>query len=162
MIGSAHKSVCSIVVPAALLAVAPAWTAAAPLLTAESLRDDCRAYQADAGRAAAVRCEQYVLGFIHGVLASDGAAASRAQASRRAESWIERAMRTRLGRAQVRTAPVRLVYCFDDPLPMAEVIARILDHLDSDSRAVGKSAADVLQSVLEEHYLCTSTATAAQ
>jgi hypothetical protein len=140
--------------PAALLTVAPAWANTLPL-TAESLRDDCRVYQEDVASPAAARCERYVIGFIHGVEARDGTGAVRAKPEERRESWIERATRSRLGRTQARTEPVRVVYCFDDPLPIAEIIVRIVDHIDSERASPATCAADAVRSVLREHYLCT-------
>ena len=51
--------------------------------------------------------------------------------------------------------PTHVVYCFDDPLPLAEIIVRIVDYIDSEPEAPATCAADAVRVVLQEHYRCT-------
>jgi len=118
-----------------------------PPLTALRLHELCLEWRLDPASTAGASCIAYVRGYLDGAAAIDERTAS---APSLAESFIERARRTRLGRAQVGRPP----YCLAEQVSTSEVIDSLLVYCQTQSLNGEMLAGALLTRVLGEFYPC--------
>lgn len=133
----------------ALFATGSAASGAAPI-SAPELLEHCRAYNDEPRSSAGLLCAAYVGGFVEGV----GALSSRRATSgdSGAESFTDRALRTRLG-VPVACEPV---YCLDDSASLQQFIADILVYAEQNPPERDMSANDVVVATLRNFHPCGS------
>jgi hypothetical protein len=110
-------------------------------LTAAELYSACLAYREDPGTADGRACSGYVRGFLD-------AAAQPSEAVSSAESFRERAVRTRIGAR--RASFVR--YCLDESVSLEQVVDVLMERLAADPQ--GTSAAAAVHGTLRHLDAC--------
>jgi hypothetical protein len=148
------------------LAVVIAWWIAAPaaraveVLTVHELVSQCERLDKEPEGTDARYCIRYIQGFIDGAVVTDVRVMLNAEAasrSRSAESFSERAKRTRATTRMEQFRAAQLAgFCLGDPLPLREVVDHIvvdLVALDVDDTAKSP-ARDAVYASLIQHYPC--------
>jgi len=143
----------------AALILAPS-ARAVEVLTVHELVSHCKLMEAEPEGADAQYCIRYLQGFIDGAVATDVSVMLNSEAeSNRNETFSERAMRTRGPSSADRLRAARLAgFCLGDPLPLRDVLKRVvadLVRLDAGVTANSPARESVYQS-LREHYSCAS------
>jgi hypothetical protein len=142
----------TLIVGAFLLADADA----VEVLTAEELASHCEAFPDDADSVDGEYCTRYIQGFIDGAIATDVRVMLNIDAEKE-ETFTERAIRTRMidRDLQLRAAGYA-EFCLGDPVPLAEVVARVVADLDERMKAMdsASSARDVVYESLRRNYPC--------
>jgi hypothetical protein len=133
-----------------LLAAGSAASGAAPI-SAPELLEHCRAYGDEPQSSAGLLCAAYVGGFVEGagVLNSQHATAGDSSA----ESFTDRALRTRLGLS----APCQPVYCLYKSVSLAQFIADVLVYAEQNPPRRNMSANDVVVATLRNFHPCGPT-----
>ncbi len=131
---------------------------AVEVLTVHELVSHCELMQAEPEGADAQYCLRYIQGFIDGAAATDVRVMLNVEASAgRSESFSERAKRTRAPTRADQFRAARLAgFCLGDPLPLREVVDRVvvdLVALDIDDTAASP-ARDAVYGSLQQHYPC--------
>ena len=140
---------------ASCLLVNPAF--AIQKLTTEELASHCDSYPNLSETVDGQYCIRYIQGFIDGAIATDVRVMMNIEAEREGgESFTERAFRTRLpSRDESARASKYAEFCLGDPVPLAEVVSKVVRDLNSDRVEKGKGLArDVVYRSLREHYPC--------
>ena len=132
---------------------------AVEVLSAEALAGYCESFAADSD--SGKPCERYVQGFIDGAVATDVRVmlnVEAAQAREKSETFTERAMRTRIGTTDVQRAAGYAEFCLGDPVPLREVVAKVVADLNTDAGGLDSStpARDLVYESLRRHYPCPS------
>lgn len=139
----------------ALLAAPAAWAVEA--LSTEELVSHCEKYHDEKASEDRTFCVRYIQGFIDGAVATDERVANNVTREfGEGESFSERATRTRIGARLQRYGPsVYAEYCLGDPVPLEEVVERVVADL-ADEAAVAKfpRARDAVYETLRTHYPC--------
>lgn len=138
-----------------LLAAPSAWAVEA-LSTAE-LVSHCDRYHDDSASEDRTFCIRYIQGFIDGAVATDERVANNVTREfGEGESYSERAARTRIGaRLQRYGSSVFADYCLGDPVPLLEVVERVVaDLADEALTAKYPLARDAVYATLRQHYPC--------
>ena len=131
---------------------------AVEVLTVHELISHCHRIEAEPEGTDAQYCIRYIQGFIDGAVATDVRVMLNVEADPdNRESFTQRAMRTRTpSRAdQIRAAQLA-GFCLGDPLPLREVVSRVvadLVALDIGDTAESPARDAVYQSLLD-HYPC--------
>ena len=138
-----------------LLLTPSAWAVEA-LSTAE-LMSHCDHYAEPDAKEDQIFCVRYIQGFIDGAVATDELVMQNvAEEYEKAESFSERAKRTRVGsRLNRYGASYYAEYCLGDPVPLAEVVKHVVE--DSQDEGLIKTyplARDLVYRTLREHYPC--------
>lgn len=144
------------VITGALLAAPPAWAVEA-LSTAE-LASHCARYHDPNASEDRTFCVRYIQGFIDGAVATDERVTNNVTREfEQDESFSERAARTRIGTRLSRYgASVYAEFCLGDPVPLAEVVERVVaDLADAAVAAEHPLARDVVYLTLRSQYPCT-------
>jgi hypothetical protein len=145
-------TVFALIVGAFLLADADA----VEVLTAEELASHCEAFPDDAESVDGEYCVRYIQGFIDGAIATDVRVMLNMDAEKE-ETFTERAIRTRMidRDLQLRAAGYA-EFCLGDPVPLAEVVAKVVADLDERMKAMdsASSARDVVYESLRRNYPC--------
>lgn len=159
-LGSARRIARTLQVPIvsfALILLAPVSHATEPLEASE-LRRFCLEAGIAGDSTNGRLCETYVLGFLDGAIATDGRVAANVAAEiDRDESLSERAVRTRgvARRLESFGETVYADFCVGTPVPIAEVLTRVLDELESADNATQLTAREIVYAALQRHYSCT-------
>ncbi len=144
------------VITGALLAAPAAWAVEA-LSTAE-LASHCAKYHDPNASEDRTFCVRYIQGFIDGAVATDERVTNNVTREfEQDESFSERAARTRIGTRLSRYgASVYAEFCLGDPVPLAEVVERVVaDLADAAVAAEHPLARDVVYLTLRSQYPCT-------
>jgi hypothetical protein len=126
------------------------------LETAE-LASHCKNYLAGEDTVDGTFCIRYIQGFIDGAVATDERVTlSVSDEYERDESFTERATRTRIGtRVKQFGASVYAGYCLGDPLPLRDVVKKVIDDLeDEDKVNANPLARDLVYLTLTSQYPC--------
>ncbi len=132
--------------------------AVAPLSSAE-LASHCAYYRNAPAGPDGIFCVRYIQGFIDGAVATDERVAINvAAAYEKNESFAERALRTRLGNLADRYGVSAYAdYCLGDPVPLSEVVERVIGEFEQvDYQPALENARDLVYRVLRKHYPCTA------
>jgi hypothetical protein len=129
---------------------------AVEVLTAEELASHCEAFPDDADSVDGEYCVRYIQGFIDGAVATDVRVMLNMEAEKE-ESFTERAIRTRMidRDLQLRAAGYA-EFCLGDPVPLAEVVAKVVADLEQRIKAMDSSgtARDAVYESLRRNYPC--------
>ena len=141
----------------AFLLIAPG-ARAVEVLTVHELISHCHRIEAEPEGADAQYCIRYIQGFIDGAVATDARVMLSVEADPHSrESFTERARRTRMpSRADQIRAARFAGFCLGDPLPLREVVDRVVSDLvalDVGDTAESPARDAVYQSLLD-HYPC--------
>ena len=126
-------------------------------LSTEELISHCVFVEEDPDGEDGIFCIRYIQGFIDGAVATDERVTFNvADEFERAESFSERAIRTRLGNRMDRYgASFYAEFCLGEPVPLKEVVEVVIaDLLDEDRVANKPLARDVVYSTLRREYPC--------
>ena len=147
---------------AAVLAVAVGLVASAEadaveVLSAEELASHCAEFHDDPDGVDGQYCVRYIQGFIDGAIATDVRVMLNMEAERGEETFTERAIRTRIiDRNSLTRAAGYAEFCLGDPVPLVEVVTRVVGDLDERVKATDSSgtARDAVYESLRRHYPC--------
>ena len=133
---------------------------AVEVLTAEELASHCVAFPDDVDSVDGQYCIRYIQGFIDGAVATDVRVMLNLEAeTSSSESFSERAIRTRkIDRNSQRRAAGYAEFCLGDPVPLVEVVAKVVADLDERMKSMDSpgTARDVVYESLRRHYPCES------
>ena len=130
---------------------------AVEVLSAEELASHCTAIPDDADSVDGQYCIRYIQGFIDGAIATDVRVMLNMEAEREEETFTERAIRTRMiDRDLQLRASGYAEFCLGDPVPLAEVVAKVVADLDQRTKAMDSSgtARDAVYESLRRNYPC--------
>jgi hypothetical protein len=134
---------------------------AVEILTAEELASHCVAFPDEVDSVDGQYCVRYIQGFIDGAVATDVRVMLNMEAeSDDKESFTERAIRTRMiDRNSQRRAAGYAEFCLGDPVPLVEVVAKVVSDLDQRIKSLDSSgtARDVVYESLRRHYPCEAS-----
>ena len=141
-----------------LTALACSKAEAVETLTAEELASHCVGFPDDIDSVDGQYCIRYIQGFIDGAVATDVRVMLNVEAEASgSESFSERAIRTRKidRNARLRAASYA-EFCLGDPVPLVEVVAKVVDDLGERMKATDSpgTARDVVYESLRRHYPC--------
>lgn len=130
------------------------------LSTAE-LISHCQFYDEEPDGADGIFCVRYIQGFIDGAVATDERVTYNVarEFEDSSSSFRERAVRTRLGQRLERFGPsVYAEFCLGDPVPLAEVVRKVIADLEQlDGADDIPLAGNAVYRTLREHYPCSSS-----
>jgi len=142
----------------AILVTVSTPASAVEILSAEELASHCSAFPDDADSTDGQYCIRYIQGFIDGAIATDVRVMLNVEAkSGLAASFTERAIRTRaIDRRQITRASGFAEFCLGDPVPLEEVVTKVVDDLDERLKSLDESgtARDIVYESLRRHYPC--------
>jgi len=121
--------------------------------------DALAAFCLEGPRADGTVCLTYVRGFIDGAVVTDERVTYNvADEIDRAESFTERAYRTRLGRSLERFGPSYYAdFCIGLPVPLAEIVRHVRADLASGLTGDEETARAAVYASLRRHYPCRET-----
>lgn len=131
--------------------------AAVEALSTEELILHCAVYGDDPDGEDGIFCVRYIQGFIDGAVATDERVTFNVAAEYdKAESFTERAIRTRVGSRIDRFGPSYYAeFCLGDPVPLAAVVEVVVaDLLSLESVEGQERARDVVYATLRREYPC--------
>ncbi|MFT5573868.1 MAG: hypothetical protein ACI9FR_002804 [Cryomorphaceae bacterium] len=132
--------------------------AAVETLSAKELALHCKVLPEASESIDGQYCIRYIQGFIDGAVTTDVRVMMNVEAeSKREETIAERAFRTRLpSRSDEQRAAGYAEFCLGDPLPLKEVVAKVVADLDKDFGVSesSKSARNAVYASLRRHYPC--------
>ena len=132
---------------------------AVEVLTAEELASHCEAFPDGTESVDGEYCVRYIQGFIDGAIATDVRVMLNMEAERE-ETFTERAIRTRMidRNLQLRASGYA-EFCLGDPVPLAEVVAKVVTDLDERMKAMDStsSARDVVYESLRRNFPCEAS-----
>ena len=118
----------------------------------------CRSLVDSAADEGAQFCTHYVQGFIDGAVSTDVRVMMNVEAEyKQGASLTERATRTRMpGWHDQQRAAGYAEFCLGDPLPLADVVQTVAQHLVEQSETMDAelAARDVVYAALRQHYPC--------
>lgn len=126
-------------------------------LSTEELLSHCELYDEDPENRDGIFCIRYIQGFIDGAVATDERVTMNvADEVDRAESFTERAMRTRLGSRLDKFGPSYYAeFCIGEPEELKSVVLNVIaDLLDPSTNAASPLARDVVYNTLRREYPC--------
>jgi len=126
---------------------------------ASQLRSDCNEYAATPDSPDGRRCIAYIQGLLDGVVAASQPVVLAAEPpAPKAETFSERAYRTRLGERD-RNAPRQDPgVCVADAVPTAEVVRQVMSYINENPPAAADSAATVVFVALQARFPCEPVA----
>lgn len=130
---------------------------AVEVLSAEELALHCAEFHDDPDGLDGQYCVRYIQGFIDGAIATDVRVMLNMEAERGEETFTERAIRTRvIDRNSLTRAAGYAEFCLGDPVPLVEVVVKVLGDLDERVKATDSSgtARDAVYESLRRHYPC--------
>jgi hypothetical protein len=134
---------------------------AVEVLTAEELASHCAALPDDPESVDGEYCIRYIQGFIDGAIATDVRVMLNMEAEKdEEETFTERAIRTRMiDRNSILRAAGYAEFCLGDPVPLADVVAKVVADLDQRIKATDSSgtARDVVYESLRRNYPCEAS-----
>lgn len=137
--------------------VASAEADAVEVLSAEELASHCAEFHDDPDGVDGQYCVRYIQGFIDGAIATDVRVMLNMEAERGEETFSERAIRTRIiDRNSLTRAAGYAEFCLGDPVPLVEVVTKVVADLDERVKATDSSgtARDAVYESLRRHYPC--------
>lgn len=138
-------------------ALAAAEADAVEILSAEELASHCAEFHDDPDGVDGQYCVRYIQGFIDGAVATDVRVMLNMEAERDKETFSERAIRTRIiDRNSLTRASGYAEFCLGDPVPLVEVVKKVVADLDERVKATDSSgtARDVVYESLRRNYPC--------
>lgn len=129
-----------------------------PLSSAE-LESHCAHYRIDPEGKDGIFCVRYIQGFIDGAVATDARVTLNvAEEYEKEETFSERAIRIRLGKRLEDSGPSYYAeFCLGDPVPKAEVVAKVVTALKKPGLIANSPLArEVVYQTLRTHYPCDS------
>ncbi|MFK8051130.1 MAG: Rap1a/Tai family immunity protein [Halioglobus sp.] len=130
------------------------------VLSAQELASHCKFLGTDPEGVDGQYCIRYVQGFIDGAIATDARVMLNTEmALKGRETFTERAMRTRSPTRADRFRAANLAgFCLGDPLPLREVVDKIVTDLAAlpATKAKDEPAMEVVYQSLQQHYPCKS------
>jgi hypothetical protein len=134
---------------------------AVEVLSADELASHCVAFPEDPESLDGEYCVRYIQGFIDGAIATDVRVMLNMEAEREAkETFTERAIRTRIidRNSQLRAAGYA-EFCLGDPVPLAEVVGKVVADLEERTKAMDSSgtARDAVYESLRRNYPCEAS-----
>ncbi|MDJ0941201.1 MAG: Rap1a/Tai family immunity protein [Woeseiaceae bacterium] len=150
------RQLAGLVAAVIMLAMASAVHAVAPLST-EELTLHCAVYEDDPDGEDGIFCVRYIQGFIDGAVVTDERVTYNvADEADRAESFTERAIRTRVSSRVARYGPsVYADFCLGEPVPLREVVEVVVDNLlNTEFVRDMPLARDVVYATLRTTYPC--------
>lgn len=126
-------------------------------LSSKELAAHCVHYVEDPDSKDGIFCLRYIQGFIDGAVATDERVTMNVAAEyQKEETWIDRAVRTRLGSRMDRYGPSFYAeFCLGAPVPLADVVNQVVSSLqDGQSTTNTTSARDLVYLTLRTHYPC--------
>ena len=126
---------------------APALAAESSELSGASLIEDCLAYVEDPSSERGRLCSVFISGFIAGIRAGEAAES----AARGAETFGDRALRTRLG---ARLVEGQSALCLQEPVSRAALIEELLAYADDHPPERDIAAADFTRAALAPNHAC--------
>ncbi len=144
----------------AALFLKPAPASAVEALSTDELLSHCALYEKDPESKDGIFCVRYIQGFIDGAVATDERVTYNVAGEYdREETFTERAIRTRLGSRIQRYGPsVYAEFCLGEPVPLKEVVERVVDDLLQPDRALHQPLArEVVYATLRREYPCDVT-----
>ncbi|MFC1695745.1 Rap1a/Tai family immunity protein [Pseudomonadota bacterium] len=139
-----------------LLLTPTAWAVQA--LSTEELVSHCDMYHDQGAEKDRIFCVRYIQGFIDGAVATDERVAQNiVKEYEENESFSQRAARTRIGsRLDRYGSSVYAEFCLGDPVPLKEVVERVVDGLkDQALLANNPLARDLVYQALRTNYPCS-------
>ena len=135
---------------------------AVEVMSSEELKEHCDYIDSDPKSEDAVFCIRYIQGFIDGAVATDGRVTQNVvDEYERAESFTERAMRTRGVNTYIRERMDRLgpsafaEFCLGDPVPLREVVDVVIGQLENPHSVKNfPQARDLVYAALRINYPC--------
>lgn len=140
--------------------LASAEAEAVEILSAEELASHCVEFHDDPDGVDGQYCVRYIQGFIDGAVATDVRVMLNMEAERETETFTERAIRTRIiDRNSLTRAAGYAEFCLGDPVPLVEVVTKVVADLDERVKATDSSgtARDAVYESLRRHYPCTES-----
>ena len=138
------------------LLTSPFTWAVEPLSTTE-LVSHCNKYYDEQATEDRVFCVRYIQGFIDGAVATDERVTLNVvKEYEKEESYSQRAARTRIGnRLERYGSSVYADFCLGDPVPLKEVVERVVADAQDDTRVKADPLArDLVYRSLRQHYPC--------
>ena len=132
---------------------------AVEVLTAEELASHCEAFPDEAESVDGEYCIRYIQGFIDGAVATDVRVMLNMDAEKE-ETFTERAIRTRMiDRDLQRRAAGYAEFCLGDPVPLADVVGKVVADLNERVKSMGSSgsARDAVYESLRRNYPCEAS-----
>ena len=132
---------------------------AVEVLTAEELASHCEAFPDEAESVDGEYCIRYIQGFIDGAVATDVRVMLNMDAEKE-ETFTERAIRTRMiDRDLQRRAAGYAEFCLGDPVPLAEVVGKVVADLNERMKSMDSSgsARDAVYESLRRNYPCEAS-----
>jgi hypothetical protein len=126
-------------------------------LETSELVSHCKNYYTGEDTVDGTFCVRYIQGFIDGAVATDERVTlSVSDEYARNETFTERATRTRIGtRVKLYGASVYAGYCLGDPLPLRDVVRKVIADLeDADKVSANPLARDLVYMTLVSEYPC--------
>ena len=133
---------------------------AVEILSAEELASHCAEFHEDPQGVDGEYCVRYIQGFIDGAISTDVRVMLNMEAERDEETFTERAIRTRIiDRNSLTRAAGYAEFCLGDPVPLVEVVTKVVADLDQRVKATDSSgtARDAVYESLRRHYPCTES-----
>lgn len=142
---------------AAILVLAPLPSFAVDALDAAELQSHCSDFDIAGGSESAPVCVAFVTGFLDGAVVTDARVAENvANEFDNDETFSERAIRTRVIRRMEVAGPTGYAdFCVGQPVPVGDVIERVIDEFSSHSSLEGIAARDIVYDALQRHYPCS-------
>lgn len=141
-----------------LLLMPSAWAVEA--LSTEELKSHCDYYHDEGKEEDRIFCVRYVQGFIDGAVATDARVAQNIiEEYEKEESFSQRATRTRIGsRLNRYGSSVYADYCLGDPVPLREVVEKVVESLMNENLVENHpEARELVYRTLLNHYPCNIT-----
>ena len=131
---------------------------AVEVLAAQELALHCKDLSVDRESADGQYCTRYIQGFIDGAVATDVRVMMNLEAElAHKETFSERAMRVR--GPDLQRAAGYAEFCLGDPLPLLEVVEKVVADLTGRERIAPKLAArEFVYASLRKHYPCNKAA----
>ena len=122
-------------------------------LTAQELVLHCKAFPDQADSLDGQYCVRYIQGFIDGAVATDTRVLLNVEADHNhKETYSERAIRTRTARDR---AAVYAEFCLGDPVPLREVVEKVVNDLNQRKHTEeGVEASTLVYGSLRKNYPC--------
>lgn len=130
------------------------------VLPVKELAEHCALLESQPDGVDGQYCIRYIQGFIDGAIATDARVMlNAAQESAEGETFLERAMRTRLPGRLDREKAARLAgFCLGDPLPLLAIVNVVVAELAAieDEAAQNEPAMEAVYGALVKHYPCAA------
>ena len=129
--------------------------AAVEPLKASELRTLCLVYEADPEDPAGLACAVYIKGFLDGAIATDRRVAENVvNELQGSDTFAQRSLRTIDSRIREFGASVYADFCVGQPVPVREVVTRVIKELALQPASEDGPAQEILYGTLRKYYPC--------